>query len=291
MNTKTLLYLASGQIYEDYRRLPFKKMICVDRQIQDINFQDNRFDFICSDALIAIEQLRNSNTKIDYLVNINDGILGGGGDYPILSDFMLGFLSPILSDEFFLIFDPAYYGSLRIKIKPEWGFNKSIVQIDDEAYVYPSFFSYSQRANNLIYNPSFGKVFRMNKTRKEKKIKIREDLESSLIYASIWDDEKKLDLMGINLTSTYTIPLLNRRSLRINDFFIQKGVYNLNQKSIQDVIKYANFKGHKHLGLSPWMNGEYTEVINYLRNCELGCVKSIRFYHLRKKDFPQLYNI
>jgi len=142
MKNKTLLYLASGEIYEDYCKLPFKKMIFVDRQNQDISFQDDRINFIRADALFAIEQSRNNKIKIDYLVSINEGILEGGGNYPVLSDFMLGYMSPILSDEFFLIYDPSYYRSLYMNLNPEWGFKKTVVNSEDPGYIFPSMFSY-----------------------------------------------------------------------------------------------------------------------------------------------------
>jgi hypothetical protein len=291
MKTKTLLYLASGPIIPEYQQLPFGKMIFVDRNQQQMNFQDDRFEFIRADALFAIERLIEKNIKIDYLVSVNEGLWGGGGDYPVLSDFMLGYLSPILSDEFFLICDPIYYRALPMTLNPQWGFTKSVVPTEDPSFINPSLFSYSQRESNRISNSDYGKVFRLERNRTVKNLIIRDGLNCKLIYGSIWDDASKLDMIGINLISRQEIRGNNRIRITIDAYFRQKGVYDLNQKSISDIIQFAQLNGHQHLGLSPWMDGDYDEVINYIRSCDLGGIESITFYHLRKKDFAMLYQM
>jgi len=289
MNTKTLLYLASGPIIPEYQQLPFGKMIFVDRQQQQINFRDNRFQFIHADALFAVGRLIKKNIKIDYLVSVNEGLAEGGGNYPVLSDFMLGYLSPILSEEFFLICDPSYYRIRPMTLNPEWGFTRSIVRPEDPSFIYPSLFANSQRTR--IFNPDYGKVFQLKRNRTVKGLNIRDGLNCKLIYGSIWDDASNLDMIGIKLTSRQEIRSVNRRSITIDQYFRQKGVYDLNQKSIFDIIQYAQLNGYQHLGLSPWMDGKYNKVINALRSCDLGCIKSIAFYHLHKKDFAMLYQI
>ncbi len=57
MKAKTLLYLASGEIYNDYHKLPFDLMIFVDRLNQSLNILNRNHKFINADAFFAIESL------------------------------------------------------------------------------------------------------------------------------------------------------------------------------------------------------------------------------------------
>jgi hypothetical protein len=291
MNEKTLLYLASGPIIPEYRDLPFGKMIFVDRTSQEIPFQDDRFEFIKADALIAIEQLLKRKIKIDYLVSVNEGLFGGGGNYPVLSDFMLGYLSPILSDEFFLVCDPKYYRAIPMYLNPEWGFKSSSVNTTDPNYIYPSLFEYGQRISNTPENPDFGEVYKLTLDKTVRSLQVNPDLDMKLIYGSIWDDADKLDLLGISLLSRHEIRRPGRNHFSISQFFREKGVYDLQGTTIQEIIAHAQANGLKRIGLSPWMDGEYAEVIQFLRDFKPGCIESIYFYHLRKRDFRQIYQV
>jgi len=285
--SKTLLYLASGPIIPEYQDLPFGKMIFVDRCGDQGNVQDNRFEFIRADALIAVEQLLERNIKIDYLVSVNEGLWEGGGNYPVLSDFMLGYLSPILSDEFILVCCPEYYKALRMTLKPEWGFRKTILTETDPGFIYPSLFEFNQRRQNLLYNPDFGKVYKMTREKSIRLLQLNLNLDIKLIYGSIWDAAAELDLIGINLLSRQQIDTPGGGGT-IDKFFKDKGVFDLNGRSIQEITAHVKAKGFKRLGLCPWMNHNYSHVIAYLRELEPGSIESIHFYHLHERDFKQL---
>ena len=104
----------------------------------------------------------------------------------------------------------------------------------------------------------------------------------------MWDEVKEIDLIGINLLSKHSFRNINRPfNLTIDEFFISKGVYNLHNKSINEVIEFARLNGRKHLGLGPWMDGKYADVFNYLKEKKLEGIESLTFFNLRKKDFAR----
>jgi hypothetical protein len=304
MKDKTLLYLASGSVVESYLSLPFKQMIFIDRKhnvkegmqarcVQTgnriYNYDNNKLIFIEADVLYGIEMLRDKNLKIDYVVSVNEGLLEGGGNFSVLSDVVMGYLSPILADEFYLVWNPDYYGKSRMRMQPEWGFEKSEVEPDDINFIFPSLFSAEERNQDKISNPEYGKVFRMVRNRKSRDLPVRKGLQCNVVYGSIWDDKDNLDLMGINLILRHAISSPANREHSVDGFFRNKGVYDLYQKSIEEIIEHAKSKGLRRLGLSPWQQGNYSDVLKYLETADLGCVESITFYHLDKKDFKELY--
>ena len=286
MRNKNLLYLASGGIVPEYRELKFGKLIFIDRTKKQISFADDRFEFLHGDALTAVDELITRDFKIHYLVSLNEGLSGGGGNYPILSDFLIGYLSPILADELILICDPSYYKQIGMKLHIEWGFECSPVDIADQAYIQPFIFSNKKKDSG---NEDYGKVFRLKRNRIKKSYAFQSGgTNFNVVYGSVWDEVKELDLIGINLLSKHSFRNFKRPfNLTIDEFFIGKGVYNLNNKSINEVIEFARINGRKHLGLGPWMDGKYSDVFNYLKENRLEGIESLTFFNLRKKDFAR----
>ena len=283
MINKNLLYLASGEIVPEYMNLELRKLIFVDRTKEQINFNDPRFEFLHGDALTAADELISRNIKIHYLVSLNEGIWGGGGNYPVLSDFLIGYLSPILADELILICDPSYYKQLGMNLHLQWGFECSRVEASDPAFIQPVIFSNGRRDSG---DENYGRVFRLKRNRIKKTYAFQSGTNFNVVYGSVWDEAKNLDLIGINLLSKHRIRIYNRPfNSTIDEFFIGKGVYNLHNKSINEVIEFARLNGRKHLGLGAWMNGKYAEVFNYLKENKPEGIESLTFFHLRKRDF------
>jgi hypothetical protein len=125
---KTLLYLASGKYYPEYAALPFDRLIFVDRsQGYAKSYPENnpQIRFIVADALRAIDMLKQEEVKVDCLVSVNEGLDEGGGNYPIFSGFLMGYLSPLLHDTFTLVCNLNNYKSkYKILNKLDWGFKK-----------------------------------------------------------------------------------------------------------------------------------------------------------------------
>jgi hypothetical protein len=146
---KTLLYLASGPYNPIYEKLDFERVILIDREftINRINRPLNsKVELIQMDALPGIKKLKDQGvTNIDCLVSVNEGLFGGNGDYPIFSDFLLGYLSPILADKLLVITDINYYKAAMIGDKVarmDWGFKPRKILRDNPLFIDPRQFTY-----------------------------------------------------------------------------------------------------------------------------------------------------
>jgi hypothetical protein len=302
---KTLLYLASGEYYPEYETLPFERLIFVDRsQSYAKSYPKNnpRIRYIAADALFAIDMLKQEGVKIDCLVSLNEGLYGGGGNYPIFSGFLMGYLSRLLNDKFTLVCNLNYYASeLKILNKLDWGFKKNkMLKPSMPDYIDPALFSYSQHQSK---NANFGNVFIMEREKSEIAFNLPDSLTKiKIIHGSIWEDEQTLDVIGLNLLSKYSLRDNNNDNLNknnkknentkintVNQFFNAKPkVMDISGKSFSEIVENCEGKGFKHIGLTPWNKGNYQDVINYLRNLNDKTFDSINFYHLNKKDFKVL---
>jgi len=282
----TLLYLASGDYNPKYEDLNFDEIILVDKSSRlGANIPKNsKVKLITMDALAAIRVLkkRRGNIKIDCLVSVNEGLFEGGGDYPMFSDFLLGYLSPILSDKLLVITDIAYYNAAKIGkrvAKMDWGFESELIPADQDnpLYIDPRIFA----TYGVREKPNYGDVFLLKRNKREQALSLNPQLDIKLVHGSIWEDEDQLDLIGLKLRP-------RKRSRKVDDFFQGLDVYDITNKSIEEILKDAEDKKVKHLGLTPWMNGNYDHVMDVLRNYTPIHLKKISFYHLRKKDYDKM---
>jgi hypothetical protein len=288
----TLLYLASGEYRPIYEDLPFDHVILVDRKF-NINRIINRppnskVELIEADALQAIKILkRRQGIKIDCLVSVNEGLFGGGGDYPIFSDFLLGYISPILADNLKVVTDIQYYGAAQIgkKVaKMDWGFSSQRVDSDNPLFIDPRQFTVYGNQTGADY----GDVFILNRERERKLLPLNDTIETAIVHGSIWEDEQELDMMGINLRER-DYP---RGRYSINTFFERiPMVYNIHNRSIEEILAYAEENKVQHLGLTPWMNNDYQQVMDVLRTYAPNHLKKLTFYHLRRNDFNMFYRL
>lgn len=290
---KTLRYLASGTYNPDYEQLPYDHIICVDYCPsigKSYPKQPTKVRFIQSDALLAIEQLRNEKIQIDCLVSMNEGLDEGGGIYPLFSGFLMGYLSPILKNEIVLICELEIYNNFRNGLASlDWGFQKNGEYVEgDSSYIDPRIFM-----NNPENKTPRGQVFSMKKNREIKSILINESLNKlQLIHGSIWEDQSELDFIGFSLTSNHRLPATDNTLIQTPaDFFKSKGVINTYRLTFNEIISIAREKGAKNIGLGPWNKGNYQETIDLLKTEDLSDFESIRFYHLSPKDFKMLYAI
>lgn len=291
---KTLLYLASGPYYENYETLPYEKVILVDSHSFRNGLQQpigSKVKCMRMDALPAIQKLKDENVRIDCLVSLNEGLAEGGGHYPIFSDFLLGYLSPILNDDIIVITNLDYYDSftLRHQIeKMDWGFKKSKVNPEDVDYIYPGIFSDSQRVQNRMYDAQFGHVFRLKRNKSEISLNLNQNLKIRIIHGSIWENPLA-DLIGIKLSTT--IPLTGNGNTVQGFFLSHKNVWNIEDMSFENILKICEELKLKTISLAPWRKGDYSQMINDLRQFNGRCPEQIDFYHLNKNDFSDLRNL
>jgi hypothetical protein len=290
---RTLLYLASGAYREAFQDLPFDRMIFVDRcqgYAQNYPKNDSRIRFIPTDALIAIDMLKQEGVKIDCLVSVNEGLEEGGGTYPIFSGFLMGYLSPLLKDEFTLVCDLNYYVSkLRTPMsKLDWGFNKTKLIPGNIGYVNPALFTDSAYRYS---KENYGNVYLMQRCRSEITLNLpNSKTQVKVIHGSIWEDEDKLDLIGLNLLSKHSLDVKYRNTIHSVDTFFEAKpkVLNINGQTFETILDYCKTNDYKRIGLTPWLKGNYQELIQCLKKLDNDFFQSIIFYHLNKNDFQSL---
>ncbi len=301
---RTLLYLASGQYHPLYDSLPFDKIILVDRHVKDfykdylkeqskigkifknktITLRKPEIECINMDALYAIDYLKERNEKIDCLVSMNEGFCDGYGSYPIFSDMLFGYLSPILKDYLLVINDLNYYALCSKVSKMDWGFEKKKLKASEPGYINPYIFSSEYRFSNLI--KGVGNVYRLYRNRKVTNLCIGHFNKVKIIHDSIWRDENELDLLGINIDCGHEVT----KKETVSDFFNKKtNVFNIKGKSFEEIVAYCLKNNIKSVGLMPWLDGKYESVINFLKSLDKELPFEIRFYHLGKRDFKELY--
>jgi len=295
-NLKTLLYLAAGPYLKDYITLPFDKMYFVEKNEPLFNTSYQKIppnaEWICIDALKSIDLLKERDIKVDCLVSLNEGLNDGGSGYAILSDEVMGYLSPILKDDFVLICDFSHY-PLEVRdyyARLDWGFKKvKELKNGDSGFIDPKIFTESQKYNAGNY----GHVFRMKRISRSARLSIaNQNVEVKLVHGSIWDDEESLDGIGLKLNQKSLIGDCAYNSQSIGDFFLNKSkVFNLKDMTFDAVLEYCEQNNINHLGLCPWLQGDYQEVINRLQGTLPNSLESISFYHLNTNDFEQLYTL
>lgn len=293
---KTLLYLAAGPYLDAYSKLPFDKLFFVEKN--DLKYTSSyenipsNAEWIEKDALVAIDELKLRGIKIDYLVLLNEGLLEGGGGYAMLSDEVMGYLSPILKDEFILICDFSHYEFWERDWykNVDWGFYRvKELKDGDSGFVDPKIFTESQKHNS----GSYGHVYMMKRITRTRNITMnRQRVIMKLIHGSIWDDEAKLDAIGISFNHSKLVGAAAYNSQSTSDFFESKSkVFNLKNMTFDAILAYCEQHEIKHLGLCPWLNGNYQEVIAQLQGVLPNSLEIICFYHLNADDFQELYSV
>jgi hypothetical protein len=148
--SRNLLYLASGSYHPIYEQLNFDNIYLVDYKFvnNQHNSKDAKVKLIGKDALLAIDELKRKNILFDAVVSLNDGMLEGGGTYPIFSDAVLGYLNPLLRDEVLVITDLKYQGSIKLArsvSKMQFGFDALKLNSTSPEFLHPSLFCYSMQ--------------------------------------------------------------------------------------------------------------------------------------------------
>lgn len=291
---KTLLYLASGNYYQDYENLPYDKVILVDANSFSHGFHPpfgSKVKCMKMDALQAIQQLKTENIQIDCLVSINEGLAEGGGSYPIFLDFLMGYIIPILKDDIIVITNVNYYTNLHLGKqlkKMDWGFEKSIVRIEDSDYIFPGIFSATQRAQNGMYDVQFGDVFRLKRNKSEISLNLNQNLKIRIIHGSIWENPSA-DLIGLKLSTTIS---LTGNGNTVQGFFkSHKNVMNIENMSFESILQICLENKLKLISLAPWKDGDYFNMINDLKQFNGKYPEQIDFYHLNKNDYSDLRSL
>ena len=290
---KVLVYLASGAYREEYEQLPFDKVILIDYNCFARDSIGGKVECWRCNVIEAVDRLHARNMKINCLVSINEGLQEGGGSFVMLSDFMMGYLSPLLMDEFTLVTNLPYYQNVRIygKIKKlDWGFDLTKVLPNDPGYLEPWQFSHHALVDHAKQKrEGFGEVFRLSRIQKSKALNLNPTLDVRIKQESIWKDAEMLDLIGVSISSEKAVYKLNINDVKT--FFLNKdNTLYIRGLSMSQILNHCEANQIRSIGLMPWLDGDYTEAIEAIIQHKATYLKQITFYHLSKKDYMELYN-
>jgi hypothetical protein len=297
LQKRTLLYLASGPYSCIYETLPYSKIFLLDKRAfynKPELPQGTKVELLPMDVLKGIDALRSRNIEIDCLVTINEGLIEGGGKYPMLVDSVFGYLAPILAKDLLLVADFSYYkvqGIYNSVIKLDAGYKQHRkLRYDDDDFIYPYLFSGNRDSyNNLTLKNKFGTVIWLKKENRERNICINNKLKVIVKHRSIWEDNDELDAIGLSVGQNNKGEI-DYYSKNINKYFSTKPkVFFINDMSFNDIINYCKINKIKNLGLLPWLNDNYKELLEKLSNFNEDYPKEIRFYHINRDDYSDLY--
>jgi hypothetical protein len=295
--SRNLLYLASGSYHPIYEQLNFDNIYLVDYKFgnNQHNGKDAKVKLIGKDALLAIDELKRKNIRFDAIVSLNDGLLEGGGTYPMFSDAVIGYLNPLLNDEVLVITDLNYLGGIKLArnvSKMQFGFISKKLSPNDPEYLNPALFCNYHQHNNDFDDKEFGNVYKLSRKRKENSFLLDNGLKINLIQDSIWRDEQNLDLLGLNIDSRLALGQRGISIKTVNDFFFsaKSNTLQIRDLSFEQILKLCLEKNVRTLGLTPWLKGQYKALFEALNSKEAAALDEISFYHMRNTDFKELYN-
>ena len=112
---KTLAYFASGTKF-DFDKLnliEFDQIILIDTNFKFNNSKVKKIGskilLLKMEAMEAVDYLVREKVQLDCFVSLNEGLCEGGGYYPMNGFYFLSYLTPILKDTYFHVYDPSYY--------------------------------------------------------------------------------------------------------------------------------------------------------------------------------------
>jgi hypothetical protein len=105
----TLVYFASGPYKIEYENLTYDQIYLIDNCFKSEIFEIGKVKCIGMDCLKAVDYLKGKGVIIDCFVSLNEGLYEGGGSYAINSDMFLGYVMPIMRNEYYHIMNKNYY--------------------------------------------------------------------------------------------------------------------------------------------------------------------------------------
>lgn len=271
---KTLVYFASGPNRPEYQELDFDRIILIDncfknrRRYPKSVFNRGKVTCIGMDCLESIEYLKNENIKIDCFVSLNEGLYEGGGSYAINSDFFLGYIMPLLKDNYVHIMNRDYYHNMY-NVSMDLPFEMKEITENEKYFISPFMFS---REN---YHKGHAKVYQMTRIFNTQDFLFSPRLKISINHDSIWNYYDNLDLIAISF----------KQQGQGNYFDNLSKTINLNSCSIDEIFKHCRINRIEKIGFTPWGNGYYNSFINLLKDFEGDYPKEIFLFHLNKGDY------
>jgi hypothetical protein len=274
---KSLVYFASGQYHKKYENLPFHEVYLIDHSIEQPkghSAKDSKVFIVKQDALKAVSQLSDLGVIIDCFVSVNEGLIQGGGYYPINEDSFMGYVMPILRKEYIHIMDPEYYLFSRTA-DMDFPYIKEELHPGDPGYIDPSFLlsEYTDDTQQI-------KVFRMTLSPEGMEYTLANGLVVRFIFDSIWRHTRKLDQLYLKINNSIIAQHFNEYT---PDYvIIHQGIDNFSK-----LLSTSKKAGKLKIGFTPWLRGNYAEVLKDLSGFKAGSGMTITFFHMNRKDYQE----
>ena len=282
---KTLVYFASGPYEKKYEFLPYDRVYLVDYCFARNNnhsiegschnirvSKSGKVICLAMDCLQAIDYLKKIKVKIDLIVLMGEGLYEGGGRYAINSDMFIGYVMPILSDEYIHIMNKNYYLQHHFHVTMDLPYLMTEIIEGDRDYLDPCLFS------DDIYHKGHAKVYRMKKQTSVEYLNINPIIQVLIIHDSIWNYNNELDALAISITPQGQ-----------GDFF--KGlskVISIREISMEQILDYCVKEKVESIGLTPWAHGKYSSFIDQISSYSKEYPKRISLFHLNRNDFKSV---
>lgn len=278
---KTLVYFASGPESNKYKNLDFDKIYLIDNCFKGVD-QNNFFTSpdkiirIGMDCLESIYFLKKHKIKIDYFVSLNEGLIEGGGTYAINSDVFLGYVMPLLKQNYIHIMNKNYYrGHINFcGVSMDLPYSVEEIKENDPKYISPNLFSTAH------YHKGYAKIFQMKKlVTKKIEINLTPKIKLTFIHDSIWNYYDYLDALFISFSNQF------------GSFFenIPK-VYKFNKNKLIEVFEICKNKKIQKIGFIPWAKGNYKNFIDIIKGQKSDYLSEVFLFHLNRNDFKEIKN-
>ncbi len=269
----TLVYFASGPNRDEYQSLNFDKIYLIDNYFRNerrnINrvFEDGKVTCVGMDCLESVEFLRNENVQIDCFVSLNEGLFEGGGRYAINSDMFLGYIMPLLKDNYIHIMNKNYYCGMY-NVTMDLPYSVHEIGENDKRYLDPMIFSKED------YHVKHAKVFVMTRLNSVRSEDINPKIRLSVHHDSIWNHYDSLDALALSISEQGQ-----------HDFFdrIPK-VLNMKKMSVDDVLAYCVENKISRIGFTSLWRRVKDHLFETIKNCEDEYPKEILYFHLNRLE-------
>lgn len=274
---KTLVYFASGPNRPEYQQLDFDRIVLVDncfknrgRYLKSV-FNKGKVTCIGMDCLESIEYLKKENITIDCFVSLNEGLYEGGGSYAINADFFLGYIMPLLKDNYIHIMNRDYYHDMY-KVSMDLPYEMEEITENEKDYISPFIFSKDD------CHKGHAKVYKMTRIFKTQNFSFNPRLKFSINHDSIWNHYERLDLIAVSFSQQGQGAYFDNLPKTIN----------LNSSSIDEVFLHCKLNKIEKVGFTPWGSGYYDSFINRLKDFNDDYPKEIFLFHLNKNDYKKI---
>lgn len=284
---KNLVYFASGtNVNPEYKKLKYENVFLIDYCFRQNSYDGKKIFCLKLDNIEAVNLFIILSIKIHLFVGLNEGLYDGGGRYPINSDSFLGFCFPLFTDKLLHIGCKEYYcnnefAHLRQHFLDLPFQNK--IELDSKSldYISPSIFSdLGHRASFTELNTKVNKIQKIPSSA----------LDIYVEHNSIWSAKDELDAIFTRFDTEFQktmIQKFNRNVFPIKSYCMYEPQYKTYDTN--EIIELCQKNNFRKIGLVP--NGmNYTNQIKLFEQLVNGFPNVIRYFHLNKDDFKELYN-